>query len=304
MHDESGNIAGFTGPNEFSSSEDDTNELPCAGRKIPGDGARVSSSFEYYSESCPGMIRKNNQDSTFTGVFKYCTSNNNFSVCIGMVADGIGGLARGEVASSIAVASVNLRITHALCEHVKKNGGTQFQGSAVSNILSESIKTANRIIYDKGINLNEKIGTTFTGVIVLGGTAYFGHVGDSRAYIIDREKKSIERVTRDHSLVGRLVELGHITDQEARVHPRRNEIYKMLGFENEVEVDTYYRNINSSSIILLVSDGLWELIEDAVILNVILDGCSISAGAKKLVEMANRNGGYDNISIVVIKPIE
>jgi PPM family protein phosphatase len=283
----------------------DTNKLPEIPLNIITETYKGFSNYLFFSESNCGMVRNNNQDSIFTGVFKYNVANQNINSGIGIVADGMGGLSMGEVASSTVITVFSTYMCARLSEYVQDAATRGLPHSQVIlGHISDAIKNTNSIVWDKGAALGEVIGTTFTGVVLLGNTAYFGHVGDSRGYIINIEDKTIEKITRDHSLVGRLVEMGQITEKDAKSHPRRNEIYKMLGLRNEIEVDTYYRIINKNSIILLMSDGLWEFVDDDYILDVIIKNNDYSIAVKAMIDLANKNGGYDNISVVIIKPIE
>lgn len=283
----------------------DTNKLPEFSQGIDAEIFSGFRGYMFYSCSNPGMVRKNNQDSTFTVEYKYYIADR--SLCAGMaiVADGMGGLSMGEIASSTAIASVSTYMNARLSEYIQDIVFKGLpHGQVILGHIGDAMVNANTIVWDRGAQLGEQIGTTFTGAFFLGNVAYFGHVGDSRAYIIDIESKSMEKVTRDHSLVGRLVEMGHITAKDAKNHPRRNEIYKMLGLRKEIEVDTYYRIINKNCVILIMSDGLWEFVDENDMLNHILGSTDLSRSAQTIIDLANKNGGYDNISLVIVKPFE
>jgi serine/threonine protein phosphatase PrpC len=280
-----------------------TNRLPDMPRAAGNDMFLSFNGYMFFSESDRGMVRENNQDAAFSGSYRYNAFNRALSMGIGIVADGMGGLSKGEVASSIAVTSVSTYMYARMAEYVQANASMELPHSqVVLGHISESMQNANKLIWDRGFALGDRIGTTFTGVFLMGRVAYFGHVGDSRAYLIDTSNGSMDRVSRDHSLVGRLVEMGQISEAEAKSHPRRNEIYKTLGLNEVVEADTYYRMINMNSIILLMSDGLWEFVDDAVMLQEIKGSRDLAKSAKVLVDMAKRNGGHDNITIMIIKP--
>jgi PPM family protein phosphatase len=283
-----------------------TNKLPEFSHDLTSKSINSFSKYQILGNSHTGMVREHNQDSIFTGVFSYKISNISVNAGIGIVADGMGGLSMGEIASSTAITSVSTYLNARLSEYIQNilNSGSLPHSRVIMEHINDAMVNANKILWDKGSGFGESIGTTFTGVFLLGNVAYFGHVGDSRAYIIDKEKKSIEKVTRDHSLVGRLIEMGSITDKEAKSHPRRNEIYKMLGLRNVIEVDTYYRIINKNSIILIMSDGLWEFVDDSEMLDEILKSNDLLKSIDTLIDKANENGGHDNISLVITKPIE
>jgi len=283
----------------------DTNRLPEIPMDNEAEAFKGFSGYLFYSVSNPGMVRKSNQDATFTGELKYFTRDKYISAGMGMVADGMGGLSMGEIASSTAIASVSTYLYARLTEYIVESLSHGLpHGQVVLGHISDSIKNANSIVLSKGQVIGDKIGTTFTCAFFIGSIAYFGHVGDSRAYIIDTKNGTIEKVTRDHSLVGRLVEMGNITEDEAKKHPRRNEIYRMLGLRDEIEVDTYYRILNKDSMVMIMSDGLWEFVDDSEMLDEVMKNNDISEVANILVEIANKNGGYDNISLVIAKPVE
>lgn len=283
----------------------DTNKLPQISYGYTAEALQGFSNNLFFSETNIGMVRQSNQDSIYAGEYKYNIANKPVSVGMAFVADGMGGLSMGEVASSTAITSVCTYMGARISEYIEGFPTRGFPHSqVVLKHINDAVRNANRAIIDKSTEYGERIGTTFTGVFILGTIVYFGHVGDSRAYIVDMEKKSIDKVTRDHSLVGRLIEMGQITEKEAKNHPRRNEIYKMLGLREEIEVDTFYRIIDKNKMILLMSDGLWEFVDDDEILNHILNESDLSLSVKKLISLANKNGGHDNISLILIKPVE
>lgn len=278
-----------------------TNRLPELYEKIAANLFNTISIYQFYSYSDLGKVRKNNEDSIFTASYKFHIANEEVSSGMGIVADGMGGLDSGEAASKSAIASVSTYMYARLSEYIEKEIPTS---ETILNHMAAAIQNANTIVKNKGEELVEEIGTTLTALFLLGNVAYFGHVGDSRAYVIDTKRESIEKVTRDHSLVGKLVEMGELSEEQAKSHPRRNEIYRMLGLRKEIEVDTFYRIVNKDSIILLMSDGLWEFVEDSIILHEILNSNNLLEAAKKLIQRANNNGGLDNISIVIVKAFE
>jgi len=141
-------------------------------------------------------------------------------------------------------------------------------------------------------------GTTVTCALLLGANAYIAHVGDSRAYLINRA--NIRRITRDHSLVDRLIELGQISAEEALTHPQRNVLYRAVGQAGTLEVDTYLQSMPGSSYLLLCSDGLWSVVPETEIVEVINSAPSPQAACQKLIQMANDRGGEDNITAVLV----
>ena len=142
-------------------------------------------------------------------------------------------------------------------------------------------------------------GTTLTCALVIGQQVVLSHVGDSRAYIITDE--SFEQLTRDHSLVQRLQELGQLSAAEAAIHPQRNVLYRAIGQGEGLEVDVDSRRLPSGALILLCSDGLWGLVPDERILSIVRQNATLQSACEALVAAANAAGGPDNITAVMVK---
>ena len=140
-------------------------------------------------------------------------------------------------------------------------------------------------------------GTTLTCAFLLGTNAFLAHVGDSRAYLISRN--TIRQITTDHSLVNRLIELGQITPEEAKTHPQSNVLYRALGRPGNLEVDTYLQSLPDDSALLLCSDGLWGMVPDDEILDIITMAPSPQLACRRLIARANEHGGEDNITAVL-----
>jgi protein phosphatase len=143
-------------------------------------------------------------------------------------------------------------------------------------------------------------GTTVTAAAVMGGLAYIAHVGDSRAYLVSEER--IEHVTRDHSLVQRLIELDQLTPEDALEHPQRNVLYRALGQSDNLDVDAITRQISPGGYLLICSDGLWNLVSNEEIQQIVLehqDNTQLSC--QKLVALANERGGSDNITVILVR---
>lgn len=165
----------------------------------------------------------------------------------------------------------------------------------ITEILVESIQEANENIYN---TITKGGGTTCTAVIVLGNRAYIGHVGDSRAYLLGEDH--IEQLTRDHSTVQRLVEVGQMTKEEAALSETGNVLYRALGIQGEVEVDVFSRRLPENCKLLICSDGLWNLVDDETILEIVSTYPDPQDACNKLVALANVNGGKDNISVIIL----
>jgi protein phosphatase len=147
------------------------------------------------------------------------------------------------------------------------------------------------------------LGATVTAALIVEGQAFIANVGDSRTYLV-RDGK-IERVTRDHSLVERLVEMDQITPDEVYEHPSRNLIYRSLGAgHSEVDVDIFIERLQPGDVLLLCCDGLWEMIRDPELLRIITENEDVEQACDRLISTANANGGEDNITAVLVRCVE
>lgn len=238
-----------------------------------------------------GMVREGNEDAYL--VIDQSTHQIGAADRWGLfvVADGMGGALAGEQASSMAVRDSAHHILQEL-------GKDPFDPPA---LIEQAIKRANTAIY-QAAKQNPQwsgMGTTLTCCLLWGEQAYFGHVGDSRAYLINA--LGIEKITRDHSLVGRLLEMGQITPDEAAVHPQRNLIYRSLGAYAAIEVDNSQRTINPNDRVLLCSDGLTEHVSDEEIQRIVMAQADPRLAVRHLVNLANQRGGDDNITAVLFQ---
>jgi PPM family protein phosphatase len=202
------------------------------------------------------------------------------------IADGMGGPQAGEVASRLAAA--------ALRESSASGGGKQR--------IVDLIQEANRRVYDRSSRDPDTsgMGTTITVALVDDGTVAFGHVGDSRAYLI-REGR-IEQITEDHSLVNELLKTGKLSPEEAHAHPQKSVITRALGTDPDVDADTFTIVAEPGDVFLLCSDGLTNMVdEDAILQLMERDRDNLDAALRALVRAANRGGGEDNITVVAFE---
>jgi serine/threonine protein phosphatase PrpC len=198
------------------------------------------------------------------------------------LADGMGGHLGGEVASATALEALRAGVTS-------------------GNPLRESIEEANRAVYAKSLTdaSLHGMGTTLTaGTLVTGGTLLIGHVGDSRAYLF--RDGTLRRLTTDHSHVEELVRDGKITEDEAAVHPMRSVITRALGIDETVDVDVYPVELAPGDLVVLCSDGLTDMVHEDAIAAELRRESDATRAATRLVDTANRAGGVDNITVVVI----
>ena len=171
--------------------------------------------------------------------------------------------------------------------------------------LNEAVKHGNTAVLDYGDTHREArgLGATVTLAFIVEGQAFIANVGDSRTYLV-RDGK-IERITRDHSLVERLVEMEQIKPDEVYEHPSRNLIYRSLGAGHaEVDVDIFIERLQPGDVLLLCSDGLWEMVRDPELLRIITESEDVEQASERLISTANANGGEDNITAVLVRYAE
>jgi protein phosphatase len=200
------------------------------------------------------------------------------------IADGMGGAQAGELASSLAAGAI------------REDEGTEGSGE---RRVTELIQEANRRVYQRSSQdaAASGMGTTMTVALVSNGNVVFGHVGDSRAYLIRNGK--LEQLTEDHSLVAELVRSGKLSPEEAETHPQRSVITRALGTDPDVDVDTFSIETVPGDLFMLCSDGLTSMVEDDVILQTVeKNRDNLQAAAKALIRAANKGGGEDNITVV------
>jgi len=200
------------------------------------------------------------------------------------IADGMGGAQAGELASSLAAGAVR--------------GGEGAAGGGEDYVV-ELIQEANRRVYQRSSQdaAVSGMGTTMTVALVEESAVFFGHVGDSRAYLI-RDGK-LEQLTEDHSLVAELVRSGKLSPEEAETHPQRSVITRALGTDPDVDVDTFSIPTQPGDLFMLCSDGLTSMVEDDVILSTVeKHRDNLQTAAKALIRAANKGGGEDNITVV------
>jgi protein phosphatase len=200
------------------------------------------------------------------------------------VADGMGGAQAGELASSLAAAALK---------------DSQEPGGGGEERVDELIQQANRRVYERQAQdaAASGMGTTMTVALVEDGRVAFGHVGDSRAYLI--RGGALEQLTEDHSLVAELVRSGKLSPEEAEGHPQRSVITRALGTDPDVDVDTFSIETKPGDLFLICSDGLTSMVDDKTILEeVARNRGDLKSAAKALVRAANKGGGEDNITVV------
>ena len=245
----------------------------------------------YNCDSHVGKVRKNNED--------YCMGEiiQTEDDCIGIfaLADGMGGHKKGEVASKIAVDS----IIDFLKENILKSCGIKMD--YLDDVIKQGYNYANQKIFDKVSEDSscEGMGTTLVVAVIYKDDMIMANVGDSRGYLLHNDE--FRRITRDHSVVEELVNANLITEEEARVHPRRNQITRAMGAEEIFIVDIFREKVEKGDMILLATDGLTGCVGDEDIKNIIKQDKDIKEICEDLINQANDNSGKDNISVILSK---
>ncbi|MCL4876112.1 MAG: Stp1/IreP family PP2C-type Ser/Thr phosphatase [Anaerolineae bacterium] len=269
-----------------------TRKLPELDEAVTGrNGRRIT----YGIKTDVGQVRQNNQDAVLSFLATFDSAERQPEFGLFVVADGMGGHHDGEKASSLAARVVARHTSSEIYLPMLKNEESDADRPTIAEVLRQAIQKANEEV---SVTVPEG-GTTVTAVAIIGDLAYIAHVGDSRAYIITQD--SIEQVTRDHSLVQRLIELDQLTPAEAADHPQRNVLYRAIGQNEHVDVDAITRRLTANSRLLLCSDGLWNLIPEEEIRNTVIGSPSPQQACETLVKLANARGGPDNISVILIK---
>jgi len=210
------------------------------------------------------------------------------------VADGMGGHAHGQEASRLAVDT----LARSVCGYLSSQ---QRRPDAFLPGLIEGVRSANQAVYQRNQRQGDNMGTTMTAALVIDTTAYVAHVGDSRCYLY-RPSTRLSQITHDHSIVAALVDVNVIQPDDIYTHPMRNLIYRSLGEKATVEVDGSTAPLAAGDILLLCSDGLWEMVRDPQIAAILSESASDpSRTAHALIEAALAGGGEDNVSAIVVQ---
>lgn len=264
----------------------------CLGQSVLGGTMEI----ECGARSDAGCIRENNED------------NYGLAPEIGLfvLSDGMGGLACGEVASRLAVATV---LEH--CREAEANPSLPLVGEAPGGVssascrLASAVRLANEVVHraareSAGGGMAEAMGATIVAVRFCKERMSLAHVGDSRAYRL--RGRILDQLTQDHSFVAEQVRLGRMSEREACRSTLQNVLVRALGVEPEVEVDVHEDSVHDDDTVLLCSDGLTRELSDVQIAAVLDESDRATEAARRLVELAKQAGGEDNITAIVLRP--
>ena len=246
----------------------------------------------YGINSDKGVVRQNNQDSLFAMLASQVGAQTSPDFGLFVVADGMGGHENGERASALAARIIG---QHVLSNYYLKRLSGDDDDLYLNEILTEALQQANERV---AIETPEG-GTTVTAAAINGSMAYIAHVGDSRAYLITEE--GVDQITHDHSLVQRLIDMDHLTPDEAAVHPQRNVLYRAIGQNDALEIDTLVRRLPNGARLMLCSDGLWNMVDETQLRHIVSSAQTPQEACDRLIELANQNGGNDNITVILVQ---
>jgi protein phosphatase len=245
------------------------------------------------SLSHPGMVRNHNEDAVFV----------NGNAGLAVLADGMGGYNAGEVASGIAVDVVTSGLLPEL-ESGRELSKVDVQSGLThaALLLQQQIAAANKGIYEAAQTRPEcaGMGTTIVAAVFHGNRVSIGHIGDSRCYRLRGEK--FEQLTHDHSLLQEQIDSGQLTPEQAKYSLNKNLVTRALGIEAIVPADIAEYRIEANDIYLLCSDGLTDMVDPEVIHSIVDEKrTSLPEAAAELIDLANQNGGRDNISVILAR---
>lgn len=235
-----------------------------------------------YAMTDVGRTRTVNQDYVFSCLEPIGNLQNLF-----IVADGMGGHQAGDFASSYSVKKFLESVSLSLQKNPHK-------------IFDDAIRYANRELIEKSRENPDLrgMGTTLVALTIDKNTAYVANVGDSRLYLMENK---LLQITVDHSLVQEMIRIGELTKENARIHPDKNIITRAVGAGKDIRADFFEFRLKEDSMLLMCSDGLSNMVEDQQIADILRSGQSTEKLSKKLVDTANKNGGKDNIAVIVVK---
>jgi serine/threonine protein phosphatase PrpC len=243
----------------------------------------------------PGIKRqhKPNEDSLFAAQGERTYNSNSEQFGLFVVADGMGGHASGQDASRLAIQTIEARVLPHL------TGNEALTDEALTQLLVDGVKEANMAVHQRNIEDRADMGTTMTAALIVGSTAHIANVGDSRTYLY-RRPEGLKKVTHDHSVVASLVEAGIIKPDDIYTHPKRNQIYRSLGEKPVIDVDSFTVLLQPGDKLLLCSDGLWDMVRDPIIEQILSTIPDPSQTGNALIKAALDSGGDDNVSVIVV----
>lgn len=258
---------------------------------VQGQVMNIQDAIEIASQTHSGMVRSHNEDNVAYDV----------SCGFAVLADGMGGYNAGEVASGIAISVLSTEVNHRL-KSVRPEGKDDSGEQMGVTLLRESVQKANASIFSASMDQPQYagMGTTIVAGLFYDNRVAVAHVGDSRMYRLRGE--TFETITRDHSLLQEQIDGGMISKEDARLSKNKNLVTRAVGIDSEVAVEVNVHEVQVGDIYLLCSDGLNDMVEDEDIGSALrMLQANLPLAASQLIEMANDNGGRDNVSVILVK---
>ena len=253
----------------------------------------LSEVLEFAAQTDPGMVRPNNEDSVVV----------NPALGLAILADGMGGSSSGEVASGMATTLLATDLRRALTR--LSPGDVVGTEPRVFGVLRERIAVANGSIFQAAESQPQHagMGTTLVMALFYDNRVAAAHIGDSRLYRL--RAGNLAQLTRDHSYLQLQIDAGMITPEEARRSKQKNIVTRALGVESQVEPEIHEHPVQPGDIYILCSDGLYDMVEETdLALTLQAPGANLQSAAQRLVQMANDNGGRDNVSVILVKVVK
>lgn len=242
-----------------------------------------------------GMQRDVNEDALITLTSNLISNNNGLQFGLYIIADGMGGHENGEVASNIAVRILLDQVLTQFYKPIISLSANESEFS-VQEIIRMGMLQAHQIIKKEAVGG----GSTLTAALLLGRQMTIGHIGDSRAYLFSLDGR-LKQLTKDHSIVKRLEEIGQISSDQASTHPQRNYLYRAVGQGDALEPDIATYQLEPASQLILCSDGLWGVISEKDLIVELQSSAEPQYICQSLVDKANAAGGPDNISVIIVR---
>jgi serine/threonine protein phosphatase PrpC len=252
----------------------------------------IAEALEMVSQTHPGMVRSHNEDSVA------CEP----ACGLAVLADGMGGYNAGEVASGIAVSVIMTEVSHRLLSASPVDKGDRDGEELGVSLLRDNIQKANASIFYAAQSQPQYagMGTTVVSGLFYDNRVVVGHVGDSRMYRLRGE--ILETITRDHSLLQEQIDSGMISLEDARLSKNKNLVTRAVGIDADVDSELHVHDVQVGDIYLLCSDGLNDMVEDEDIKSSLYAlQNNLPLAATQLIQMANDNGGRDNVSVILVK---
>ena len=256
----------------------------------------VTPSIQVVQRCHVGAVRQRNEDSCCIFVTENGGQETLPVIGLFIVADGMGGHYAGHEASRKASRLFMRHVLEKVYLPLLQRDGPSGYQEPIQEVMLKAVQVAHQALQNP--DPEKDSGTTLTSALMVGKRLYVAHVGDTRAYIV--ADGVMEQITTDHSIVQRLIDAGQLTSDEAALYPQKNLLYRALGQQGNLDVDSYTRSLPKKGTLFMCSDGLWGLVPDAKILETIQQETSLDSKADALVEMAIQAGGHDNITAILV----